>query len=186
MGQSPQNNKSDSACVGVAQHLDAEQPFLMAIVRRVIPGPDQAADVVQRVNLAIWKKRGDFQPGTSFRSWALAFVRYELLAYRRNLARSREVMLSPEAEELLVSRAASSPVCDVGDREQALRKCLELLRPEQLRLLQARYERAEPLEEAAERLGRSVGGMRVSLHRLRKSLKDCVEKKLRADPSKPN
>ena len=100
MGQIPQKNQSDSECGGVARHLDAEQPFLRAVVRRVIPRPDAAADVVQRINLAIWKKRSAFETGTSFRSWALAFVRYELLAYRRTLARSREVMLSLEAEEL--------------------------------------------------------------------------------------
>ena len=183
MGQIPQKNQSDSECGGVARHLDAEQPFLRAVVRRVIPRPDAAAYVVQRINLAIWKKRSAFETGTSFRSWALAFVRYELLAYRRTLARSREVMLSLEAEELLVSRAASSPVSDLEDQQQALRECLDLLRPEQLQLLRARYERAESLEESAVRLGRTAGGMRVTIHRLRKSLKKCIESRMHAGRS---
>lgn len=181
MGEVPLNNLDDSNREALAQHLDVEQPFLAAVVRSVVPRPDAAADIVQRVNLAIWKKAADFQPGTSFRRWALAFVRYELLAYRRTLARNREVMLTSEAESLLVSHAADSPDSEMGERQRALRDCLAGLRAEDMRLLQARYEQAETLEASAARLGRSVGGLRVSLHRLRKSLKACVEQRLGSD-----
>jgi RNA polymerase sigma-70 factor (ECF subfamily) len=168
---------------GVAFHLADQQAFLAAVIRSVVPQADAAADVLQRVNLAIWRKREDFRSGTSFRNWALAVVRYELLAYRRTLARSREVMLSPEAEEMLVSQASGISTNDMEDPQQALRKCLELLRPEQMELLKARYERSETIEDFANRLGRSVGGMRVTLHRLRKSLKKCIEQRLGREAS---
>lgn len=40
------------------------QPALHAFVLSLLPGHPEADDVVQDVNIALWKKRGEFQLGT--------------------------------------------------------------------------------------------------------------------------
>lgn len=178
VGRDPRPNGVDCDRDEFAGLLEAEQPFFTSVVRSVVPEPAAAADIVQRANLAIWQKRADFEPGSHFRRWAIAFIRYELLAYRRTLARTREVMLSSAAEQLLVTAAEESPDDTLARQQLALRDCLSALRSEDIQLLAARYEQAESLESFAKRSGRSAGGLRVSLHRLRQSLRACIEKKL--------
>jgi RNA polymerase sigma-70 factor (ECF subfamily) len=64
-------------------------------------------------------------------------------------------------------------------RHEALRGCLAKLRQQDRELLLHRYSStAGTLDDFAQRMGRSVGGLKVTLHRLRNSLLTCIEKQL--------
>ncbi len=86
-------------------------------------------------------------------------------------------MLSEETEELLF--LANDDLEDDREGEaQALRECVETLREQDRALLRERYSSAGTLQAYAEKTGRSVAGLRVTLHRLRQALKKCVEARL--------
>jgi RNA polymerase sigma-70 factor (ECF subfamily) len=63
---------------------------------------------------------------------------------------------------------------------------LEKLRQQDRELLLHRYTAsAGTLDEFAERVGRSVGGLKVTLHRLRNALLGCIEKQLGTTEARP-
>jgi DNA-directed RNA polymerase specialized sigma24 family protein len=67
---------------------------------------------------------------------------------------------------------------DSDETAKALRGCLKALREEDRVLLRNRYSGKNTLRAYAEETGRSEAGIRVSLYRLKKSLKACVEAKV--------
>jgi RNA polymerase sigma factor (sigma-70 family) len=67
--------------------LSQMQPALYAYALTLCANRADAEDIVQEASAVMWKKLADFQPGTSFRSWAFSITYYEALAHRKRLSR---------------------------------------------------------------------------------------------------
>ncbi|RMF37952.1 MAG: sigma-70 family RNA polymerase sigma factor [Planctomycetota bacterium] len=173
MTDSPPNSDAE-----FVQLLTAMQMPLAMYVRSLLPGDPAAADVTQQANARIWEKRGEFELGTNFRAWAFSIARHEVLNYRKQQARDRRLSFSEELEQLMTVEL-SRRNDDWNQRLEALEQCLQRLRPQQRQLLMARYTNRGSLTEHAKRLGRSADGLRVTLHRLRNKLLECIERKLK-------
>jgi RNA polymerase sigma-70 factor (ECF subfamily) len=75
---------------------------------------------------------------------------------------------------------------DLEDRQLALRSCMEQLKPAQRDLIWHRYFKGTPLKDYAREVGRSVGGLKVTLHRIRTALAACIESKMPANEARPS
>ncbi len=168
------NPDTESAFVG--QLTECQLP-LRLYVRALMPGDQAAGDVIGQTNARIWEKRADFEPGTNFKAWAMAIARYEVLNYRKRQARDARLHFSSELAETVASELAGAANA-LGDRQAALRECMKSLNSESRELLMRRYASPEPLAEFAKQVGRSVGGVKVTLHRLRSALAECIERRL--------
>jgi len=60
----------------------------------------------------------------------------------------------------------------------ALERCLEHLPQEDRGILQERYNHRTPLHVLAQKSGRTEGGLKMALMRLRKRLAQCVEARM--------
>lgn len=169
-------DREESAFVGL---LTECQLPLQLYVRALMPHDPSAGDVIQQTNAKIWEKRHEFESGTNFRAWAMAIARYEVLNHRKRQARDARLQFSSELAETVASELIDL-TDDLADRQVALRECLQSLPKAHSELLMQRYRSAEPLSEFAGRIGRSAGSIKVTLHRLRNSLADCIEKRLLA------
>jgi RNA polymerase sigma-70 factor (ECF subfamily) len=67
-------------------------------------------------------------------------------------------------------------------RHIALKQCLGKLRSSDRELLMHRYATAETLFDYAQKSGRSTGGLKVTLHRLRNALLSCIGKHVGPEP----
>lgn len=161
----------------VSALTDAQLP-LRLYVQSLLPGDPAAVDVAQQANTTAWRKRDDFETGTNFKAWIFAIARYEVLNHRKRQARDSRLVFSEEVEMLFASDLVEQD--DLTERRhEALRGCLAKLRPNDRDLLMHRYDAdAGTLEDFAARAGRSVGGLKVTLHRLRNTLLRCIEKQL--------
>jgi RNA polymerase sigma-70 factor, ECF subfamily len=170
-------NDADNASALVAQ-LTEVQLALRLYVQSLLPGDAAAHDVAQQANATAWQKRADFAPGTNFKAWIFAIARFEVLNYRKRQARDARLVFGGELEGLLTEDLCARD--DVMERRhEALKGCLEKLRPVDRDLLMHRYTAAAgTLEEFATKVGRSVGGLKVTLHRLRSALLECIERQL--------
>ena len=170
-------NDPDAQSEFVAQLTGVQLP-LRLYVQSLLPGDASAHDVAQHANATIWRKRGEFELGTNFKAWAFAIARFEVLNYRKRQARDSRLVFGGELEQIMASDFVERD--DVtGRRQEALQGCLEKLRPQDRELLLHRYTRsAGTLEDFARRAGRSAGGLKVTLHRLRNALLSCIEKQL--------
>ena len=172
-----QANENDPDHAHFVSLLTDCQSALGLYVRGLLPGDRAASDVVQQANARIWEKRNDFEAGTNFKAWVLTIARYEVLNYRKQQARDARLRFSDEMEVTLAQEIAELDD-DLLERQEALRKCLSRLSSENRDLLFLRYGSRETLPEFAARMSRSVGGLKVKLHRLRTSLAKCIERRL--------
>ncbi|MGC3983175.1 MAG: sigma-70 family RNA polymerase sigma factor [Steroidobacteraceae bacterium] len=121
-------------------------------------------DLVQETLLAIHTRRSTYDREQMFTSWAYAVARYKLIDHLRR-QRIRITINIDDCDELfgMESTAAEDASRDVGDLLAELpvaqRTAIELTRIEGL-----------SVEEAAERSGQSVSGIKVGVHRGLKKL----------------
>ncbi len=169
-------DETDSRMVAL---LTEHQLPLRHYVQSLLPGDFAAADVTQWANTTLWKKREEFALGTNFKAWAFAIARYEVLNYRKRQARDARLIFSSELEEVFAEELAEDSG-DLENRQSALKDCLEKLKPVDRDLILHRYYERLPLQAYAVKTGRSVGGIKVTLHRIRNVLQGCIEANLRA------
>ncbi|QDV24854.1 sigma-70 family RNA polymerase sigma factor [Aureliella helgolandensis] len=174
MDESSHNPSRELALVSL---LTDCQAGLRMYVRTLMVGEQAVSDVIQHANMKIWEKRQDFELGTNFRAWAFAIARFEVLNYRKQQARDARLQFSDELEATLAAEIAELEEEELPHQE-ALRVCLKSLSAKHQELLLHRYASGGTLAEFAERAGRSVAGLKVTLHRLRQSLADCIDRRI--------
>ena len=164
--------KDESQFVGL---LTEHQLSLRQYVRSLLPGDPAAVDVAQQANAKIWEKRAQFELGTNFKAWAFSVARFEVLNYRKEQARDARLTFSEDLEATFASELASRQD-NLQSRHEALQLCLTKLKSADRDLILHRYRDRATLAEYAQRVGRSLGGLKVTLHRLRNRLSDCIHR----------
>ena len=160
--------------------LTSHQRRLMGYLQALVPNRSDAEELLQEANLYLCRHADEFQPGTKFTAWALKIAHYRVLEWRERCSRDRLVFDDSVLEHLaLVAQSADVPI----DRHQeALEQCLQKLVPREYELITQYYgvQTATP-QSLALRLGRSLSGLYVAVHRIRGKLLDCVERTLAAE-----
>jgi RNA polymerase sigma-70 factor, ECF subfamily len=170
----PTQDDSDSSFV---TQLTEHQLAMNLYVRSLLPGDPAVCDVLQQTNAKLWEKRKEFVPNTNFKAWAFSVARFEVLNHRKVQARNSKLIFSSNLEEVFASELANSEL-NFQERLVALRECLTKLKPQDRQLLMHRYSSSKGLEEFATQVGRSLGGLKVTLHRLRSALRVCMQRRL--------
>ncbi|MEC8554872.1 MAG: sigma-70 family RNA polymerase sigma factor [Planctomycetota bacterium] len=161
--------------------LTEHQLALKLFVNSLLPGDAAAADVAQEVSATVWKKRADFVPGTNFRAWIFRISRNQVANYRRKQAREGGVMMFSDSLQETIAAELGDQTTDLEHRLRALRHCLQKLPSSDRALIQHRYFHQTPLGDYASQIGRTVGTLKVKLHRIRNSLERCVSQQLCTD-----
>lgn len=158
--------------------LTAQQPALQAFVVSLMPGDPGVDEVLQRANITLWRKREVFVAGTNFRAWAFETVRWTLRGYLKEKQRSGWLVVDDELARAVSERMAERLPESADAPQAALRHCLEKLRPVDRELVLSHYEEGETLAECAQRCGRTVGTLKVTLFRVRAALRKCIAERL--------
>lgn len=159
----------------LTQHQAALHGYVLASLGDV----HDAKDVLQRVNIVLWRKAAAWDPATKFLPWAFTVARFEVLAHIRDRARDRLLFDSDVVD--LMSETSSASLHDQTDRHEALQRCLEKMRPIDRALLSEHYVAGRTLREIAEAAGRQAGAVRIQIMRLRQMLADCIRRKLETE-----
>ena len=135
-----------------------------------------ARDVLQETNLVLWRKVGEFDPGTNFGAWARRCAYYEALAFLRDRKRDRHVF---DDDLLVLFGDEWSPAAgDEDERLLALRHCLGELPSQQRQLIDRRYQGGEAVRQLAADWGKKESAMKMILMRIREALHTCIETQL--------
>jgi RNA polymerase sigma-70 factor (ECF subfamily) len=124
------------------------QQEIYAYILTLVPNLHDADDLFQDGMIVMWQKFDKFMPGTNFAAWAIQIMRYQILDYRRNLARNKQVLLEDSLFEALIDHMPTTQD-EAAARIEALRKCLALLDDRAKRLIKMRYERNTSVEKIA-------------------------------------
>lgn len=165
---------------GYLQLLLAHQGLLRGVILAGLGSHADCQDVLQKTNLALWKKAADYDRERPFRAWAIGIARFEILAYIRDRQRDRHIF-STETAELMVAEAEEQ-LQEPSRLQTALRACLLELPEPRRELLTLKYVRRWSIRQIADRLGRSADAVKCLLLRLRRGLGTCIERRLAASP----
>jgi len=148
--------------------------LIMTLVRRAA----DADDVLQETNLVLWRKAAEYDSAREFLPWAMQIARIQA---RSHLSKRQRL---PLADSDLLDRIAAAAVAAQGraeERRLALEGCLQKL-PEKHRLLVAsRYEPGASVNAIAAARATQPKAVSEMLRRIRRTLLDCIERKLAAE-----
>jgi len=124
----------------------------------------------------LWEKFDTFRQGEDFRAWAFGVARFEVLAWLRDRARDRLVLDETVVVKLADETAADEP--NYQRQREALEKCLQRVGSADRALLIEAYRPAARIRDVAAASGRTEAGFYQWLHRMRRSLMECVRARL--------
>ena len=151
------------------------EPELLRSVLVFVPQRADARDILQETAVALWKHFGDYDPARPFVNWAYGFARMEVRHFLRRA--QRRAALSEKAVEALVLAADDHPEMH-EQQERHLKDCLARLPVGQRELVEGYYFAERKVESLAAEHGRTVEAVYKSLQRIRRTLLDCIERKV--------
>lgn len=159
-----------------AQLLVQNDRQLLRYIMTFIPRRDDAEEVLQRAATVLWEKFSDYDRERSFLPWALRVTYFEILNFRKEVARSRLVFREDLMHAFAQTRELQEPGLE-GQR-QALDRCLEEFRDDDVLLLRRRYCDADTIASLAVEQGRSTKSLYRRLDRIRELIAECIERRL--------
>lgn len=142
--------------------------------------PNDADDVFQEVCVVMWQQHEKFEVGTNFVSWLSVIAYHQVQKYWRNKKKKTHVLSSELVEQLSENLPQEFDLMEA--RRKALSTCVQKLSDMDRKLLSHRYaEKKTTAKIAARDLGRTTSSVYKALNRIRRSLFECVNRRLAAE-----
>ena len=158
--------------------LAKAQVELLTFICRLTGGVTESEDILQRVNVKLWRQREAYDRSKPFINWARTVARYEVMAWRSTASRSK-LVFSDDIVGLLADRLAA-PEENANPRLVCLEQCRNEMAGTMRQIVDWFYFDGIPPRDIARRLGRTAHSVSNSLHHARQVLRLCVEGKLKA------
>jgi RNA polymerase sigma-70 factor, ECF subfamily len=153
---------------------------LSAYVHTLVPLWQDAEDVLQNTKLRLWQQFDSFRRDADFGAWAIAISNYMIHTHRKNRQRQRVCF----SDDLLDKISQYVPVVSSSlqdDRASALMDCVTALNDASRRLLRRFCTKGQKIKDIAHELGQKPATTRMTMLRIRRSLFECVQKRLREE-----
>jgi RNA polymerase sigma-70 factor (ECF subfamily) len=164
-----------------AQFL-AQRHHLMAFIFGLIRDPDAAEDILQEVWLRLSEASRKGVAIDDLAKWCRGTARNLALHYWRE---KRTGCVIPDSSMLdLIERAFDEQASAQSvwmSRKNALLECLRGLPEKSRHVLKQVYDGGMALSDVAKQSGQTYGAVLMLLSRVRKGLRDCVERRIRAE-----
>ncbi|MCM8526311.1 MAG: sigma-70 family RNA polymerase sigma factor [Lentisphaeraceae bacterium] len=156
--------------------FEADRNRLYSYIYAYVMDHTAADDIFQETSMTLWREFEKFEEGTNFSKWANGIAFNRVRVYRR---KNKKFSLGL-SEELMLSISETISKEDYSEnRWHALQECRTHLRKEDQQLYEAFYVKNLKAQEVADESGRSIFAIRKGVHKLRKKLFDCVDRKKR-------
>ena len=150
------------------------------------PGVD-VDEIAQKTFVAAFSRLNEYCAGTDFGAWLFTIARFQLKTEATRLrriadyhARYRLNLLQRELDRQSNERPRLDRV-----RLEHLEKCVETMGEHLTRFITWRYDEEIPLDEMASRSGRSIAAVKKQLWKIRRTLKECVERRMAIEGESP-
>ena len=154
--------------------LTGHQDILLTFIRGSIGNLATAKDILQEVNLVLWKKSSQFHQGSNFKAWAFKVAKFQILGSYRDKQREKLIFDDDLLEQLSTNAVHVDETWKNNERFEALEICLKKLPAQQRQLLDDRYQSGDSLKILAKSLNSSTSRLKMILFRARNNLRDCI------------
>lgn len=160
--------------------LTESQSGLYAYIYTLIGDHSKAKDVLQESNIVMWRKVDDFD-GKNFDAWAVTICKFQVMAFFRDRKRDRLLMDTELAEQ--ISETTEKEFSFFNRAEPQLMECISSLSEQNQQLIKMKYFEKMKMDQIADKLQRKLSAVKVAIHRVRKTLFECIEQKLKPGDS---
>ena len=157
--------------------MDCAQPVVSALISSTVIDFHDAEDLLGQVAETVVVKAHEYDPQRPFLPWTLGIARFRILQYFEHRHSDRHVAFDDQALELL-AQAHIDLIDEAPTRLAALQQCMGQLRGKSQRVLEMRYLHDHRADWIAQKMGMTPSAVWTMLHRIRKSLAGCVERRL--------
>jgi len=155
--------------------LTDAQSALRGYCRASLGPCDEAKEAVQRTNITLWRKCGNWDSSTDFLPWAITVAKFEVLGVLRDRQRREaRFVFDPDVVEFMIDESAQT-VSANSARAEALEHCLGKLSDSNRAVLTSYYVHGRSIGEISALQGKASSALKVMLLRLRGKLRECIE-----------
>lgn len=160
------------------QQITEKQNQLFAYIYSLVGDHASASDILQESNIVMWRQLSGFD-GQNFDAWAITICKYQVKAFWRDKKRNK--LLTDNKLFETVSELAIKESRKLSQNEHTLQECVSELPEHNRKLIEMKYFNKMSFNEIAEQLNKNISALKVSVHRLRKVLQTCIERKLKEE-----
>lgn len=172
------NNDNDHS-TEFLQLLAKHDRALSLYVFGLIPHNADADDILQETKMIMWRCFDQFEIGTNFIAWARRIAFHQILTYRRKKKKDH----LPLSDEMLDQ--VGERIAELTDQEHlrknALQSCLNNLKDDHRKIMLLRYDEEMEIDDIAATVKTTPGAVYRALSRLRLSLLDCINNRLKTN-----
>lgn len=154
----------------------ANEKRINGYVHALIPNWTDVEDVVQNIATVMWSKFSDFQKGTNFTAWALKIAHFQVMNYYKTRKNNRLYFSQDTISVLSDTITARKPGID--ERLSTLKKCLQKLSPDELLLIQMRYEPGSSTKSVSRQTGKELHNLYRLFNKIHTRLLLCIRRTL--------
>ncbi|EMI21111.1 RNA polymerase, sigma-24 subunit, ECF subfamily, partial [Rhodopirellula maiorica SM1] len=127
MSDKGDRSEGDVDVANFVQLFTTNERRLRAFLFTLLCDRDSVDEVMQNVSTVLWKKFHELDDPSGFLKWAYVIARFEVLAYRRKLARDRFVLDEDLIFTLAEEYASDKHSLDAEERIRYLSDCMSRL-----------------------------------------------------------
>lgn len=150
--------------------------MVAAFIRSLVRDEHYAEDVLQKVAINAATKFEQYDRDREFAYWLIGIAKRQVAQHFREFQRDRHTFDQTLVDQLVDAYAHVAD--ELPEREVALKTCIGKLNERGREVIDLRYQQNLKPQQIAERVGTSPTAITSLLHRIRKSLEDCVGKQL--------
>ena len=166
----------------VVRLFSQHQRWLYGYLMALTGNPNDADDVFQEVCVVMWQQHEKFEVGTNFVSWLSVIAYHQAQKYWREKKKKKHHLGSELLDQL--AEALPDEFDIMEDRRKALSGCIKRLNDVDRKLLSHRYAaKKTTAKTTATELGKTTASVYKSLNRIRRSLFECVNRRLASEVS---
>ncbi|MBL7697678.1 MAG: sigma-70 family RNA polymerase sigma factor [Chitinophagaceae bacterium] len=161
-----------------AELVKRYQNFVFTLALRYTPGREDAEEIAQDVFVKAYKALKDFRGESKFSTWLYSIVNSTSITFLRKKKLDTHSLDSEHVMEVADSKESgmSANQVEVKSKVEMVTKAIQLLSPDDAKLITLFYKAEQSLEEIAKILGMETNTVKVKLHRARTRLKEKMEK----------
>jgi len=164
-----------------AELVRLHQARIRAYIGRFLRGNELVDDLAQETFVAAFRGLGEVVHDAPFRLWLLGIARHKVLDHLREKA--RQAGTKPQLELAwdgwLAERLEARVLAPEQERRfLALETCVESLTADRAGMLRSYYVEQRSARQIGTSLGLNENAVRVTLFRIRRFLRACVERRL--------
>ncbi|MEM1224950.1 MAG: sigma-70 family RNA polymerase sigma factor [Planctomycetota bacterium] len=156
------------------------QGMLLGYAAQRLSSFDTAQEVVQLTFIRAYEQLDEYQPERDFGIWLCVICKHFILTeLERQRRESRNLEKFTQALTMRVGEEMAGVDDHQPDTVSLLRDCLKKLPELSVSVVQLRYQERRSCRSIAESLDRTVTWVTSTLSRSRKTLRQCIETRLR-------